>query len=390
MLRLLRFMTAGLLLAWAIAHVQALALHAAGPHHAPSVPQETGFLNRTIEVGDVTYRFEVYLPEQFRRDDRKSWPVILFLHGRGERGAEGMWQTQIGLPQAVRDHPERWPFVIVMPQCPLPLYWTDAQMLSMAMSALDQETAEFHLDPARTYLSGLSMGGYGAWELARLYPRRWAAIAIASGGVFWSYEPERWQQLSTLPAKYANALGRTPVWLFHGSDDNIVSARQSELMFGAFKASGGHIRLWIYQGLKHDCWTRAYDEPELPRWLLAHHIEARAGEELPALAERIVIPLHPPALKLTPATLDSLTGEYTDGRGRVVATLFRQGDLLYQKNTHGEIAELAAESKAVFFYPNGSSLNRLTFERDAEGRITSAVFRDDRHEEHWEKRAARR
>jgi threonine aldolase len=71
-----------------------------------------------------------------------------------------------------------------------------------------------------------------------------------------------------------------------------------------------------------------------------------------------------------------------------VATLFRQGDLLYQKNTHGEIAELAAESKAVFFYPNGSSLNRLTFERDAEGRVTSAVLHDDRHEEHWEKRAA--
>jgi len=131
MLRLLRVLTAGLLFAWAI--VPAQALPGVGAHHAPKPPQETGFLNRTVELGSVTYRFEVYLPEQFRRDDRKSWPVILFLHGRGERGSEGMWQTQIGLPQAVRDHPERWPFVIVMPQCPLPLYWTDSQMLSMAM-----------------------------------------------------------------------------------------------------------------------------------------------------------------------------------------------------------------------------------------------------------------
>ena len=388
MLRLLRVLTAGLLFAWAI--VPAQALPGVGAHHAPKPPQETGFLNRTVELGSVTYRFEVYLPEQFRRDDRKSWPVILFLHGRGERGSEGMWQTQIGLPQAVRDHPERWPFVMVMPQCPLPGYWTDPGMLSMAMAALDQETAEFHLDPERTYLSGLSMGGYGAWELARLYPRRWAAIAIASSGVFWSYEPERWQQVSTLPAEYARALGRTPVWLFHGSDDSTVSSRQSELMFGAFKASGGHVRLWVYLGLKHDSWTRAYDEPELPRWLLAHHRDAKAGEELPVLAERLLIPLHPPALKLTPAMLDSLAGEYTDGRGRVVATLFRQGDLLYQKNTYGEIAELAAESKSVFFYPNGSSLTRLTFERDAEGRVTSAVFHDDRHDEHWEKRTSRR
>ena len=153
MLRLLRVLTAGLLFAWAI--VPAQALPGVGAHHAPKPPQETGFLNRTVELGSVTYRFEVYLPEQFRRDDRKSWPVILFLHGRGERGSEGMWQTQIGLPQAVRDHPERWPFVIVMPQCPLPLYWTDSQMLSMAMAALNQETSEFHLDPERTYLSGL-------------------------------------------------------------------------------------------------------------------------------------------------------------------------------------------------------------------------------------------
>ena len=113
-------------------------------------------------------------------------------------------------------------------------------------------------------------------------PGNWrACIRIAGppsplpqGGVFWSYEPDRWQEASVLPAEYARAVGRTPVWLFHGSLDNVVAPRQSELMFDAFKAAGGNIRLWIYQGLKHDCWTRAYDEPELPRWLLAHHTPA--------------------------------------------------------------------------------------------------------------------
>ena len=255
----------------------------------------------------------------------------------------------------------------------------------MAIAALDQETAEFRLDPQRTYLTGLSMGGYGAWELARLYPRRWAAVAIAASGVFWSYAPERWQEAS-LPAEYARALGRTPVWLFHGSDDNIVNPRQSEVIFEAFKAVGGHIRLWVYQGLKHDCWSRAYNEPELPRWLLAHHNKTQAGPELPAFAERLLIPLHPPAIKLAPAVLDSLAGEYRDANGHTAATLFRRGDQLYEKNAQGEIAELAAESPATFFYPNGSSLTRLTFERDAEGRGTAAVFHDDRHEERWEKR----
>jgi dienelactone hydrolase len=298
-----------------------------------------------------------------------------------------MWQTQIGLPQAVRDHPERWPFVIVMPQCLQANYWTDPEMLSMAMAALDRETQEFHLDSERTYLTGLSMGGYGSWELARLHPRRWAAVAITAGGVFWSYEPERWQQASTLPAEYARAVGRLPIWLFHGSEDNVVDPRQSELLFEALKTSGGRVKLSVYQGAKHDCWTRAYGEPELPRWFLSHHLKTQAEPEMPPYSERVVIPLHPPAIKLSTGVLDSLAGEYRDTNGHIVATVFRQGDTLYEKNQIGEIAELAAESPANFFYPHGASLPRLTFEHDAEGRVTSAVFRDDRHEERWEKRA---
>ena len=364
------------------------------PHHErPEPAQETGFLNRRIELHGVPYRFQVYLPEEWRRDDHKLWPIILFLHGRGERGSEGMWQTQIGLPAAVRDHPERWPFVIVMPQCPLTDYWTDPAMIAMAMATLDRETEEFHGDPEHTYLSGLSLGGYGAWELARLYPHRWAAIAIAASGVFWSYAPERWEEVKNLPAEYAHAIGRTPVWLFHGSDDPVVPPRESELMFEALKAAGGHVRLWIYQGLRHDCWARAYDEPELPRWLLSHHgalanVAGSSASEVSPFAERLVIPLHPPAIKLPAAILDSLSGEYRDKNGHAVITIFRQGDQLYEKNLQGEIAELAAESASSFFYPNGSSTTRLTFEHDPQGHVTTIVLRDDRHEERWEKRPA--
>ena len=225
MRRILQSLVAGLCLACAIAPGRAFASRNTKEHKPLEPQQETGFLNRTLELHGATYRFQVYLPEEWRRDDHKQWPIILFLHGRGERGSEGMWQTQIGLPQAVRDHPERWPFVIVMPQCPLANYWTDPEMLAMAMAALDRETEEFHGDPERTYLTGLSLGGYGAWELARLHPRRWAAVAIAAGGIFWSYAPERWQQASTLPAEYARAVGRLPLWLFHGSQDDVVVPR---------------------------------------------------------------------------------------------------------------------------------------------------------------------
>jgi predicted esterase len=405
MIRILRFLGACLLVAASVSPALAVAPGAAAdtaprPHPARiEPPQETGFLNRKIELHGETYRFVVYLPEEWRRDDHKLWPIILALHGRGERGSEGMWQTQIGLPQAVRDHPDRWPFIIVMPQCPLPNVWTDQEMLDLAMATLDQETAEFHGDPDRTYLTGLSLGGYGAWELARTYPHRWAAIVIIAGGIFWSYEPERWQQTATLPAEYARALGRTPVWLFHGADDPVVLSRQSELMFEALKASGGHVRFWLYQGIKHDSWTRAYDEPELPRWLLSHRAipPSALATNLPGssspipaepqpLADREIIPFHPPAIKLTTATLDSLAGEYTDKNGNIVITIYRQGDQLYQKNLQGEVAELAAETPTVFFYLNGSSTTRLTFERDAQGRVTTLVLQDDRHEERWEKR----
>jgi acetyl esterase/lipase len=394
MLRLFRFLAVCTLAALAAAsgalpgRAQTFLGRAHTSRHEPE--QETGFLNRKLELHGATYRFQVYLPEEWRRDDRKQWPVILFLHGRGERGSEGMWQTQIGLPQAVRDHPERWPFVVVMPQCPQTNFWTDQEMLAIAMIALDMETAEFHGDPERTYLTGLSLGGYGAWELARRHPERWAAVAIAASGIFWSYAPERWHEAATLPSGYAHALGRTPVWMFHGSDDNVVALRQSELLFDAFKAAGGRVRLWVYQGLKHDCWTRAYGEPELPRWLLMHRAEAKpnARTEPPAFAERLLVPLHPPAIKLAPGQLDSLCGEYRDMSGLTVATLLRQGDKLFEKNPQGDSSELAAESASLLFYPNGSSITRLSIERDAQGRVAALLFRDDRHEERWEKRSA--
>jgi pimeloyl-ACP methyl ester carboxylesterase len=372
--------------------------------------QETGFLNRTVELEGITYHFQIYLPEDFRRtetpptgkhakdrDQRpvEQPPIILFLHGRGERGSEGMWQTQIGLPQQLRDHPERWPFIVVMPQCPYRHFWTDPDMLRLAMATLEQESREFHADPDRTYLMGLSLGGYGAWELAKDYPHRWAAIAIASSGIFWSYAPERWREQATLPAEYAHRIGRTPIWLFHGSEDTTVLPRQSELMYDAFKADGGHIRFWEYQGLHHDCWTRAFNEPELPRWLLSHRLNAQGlpvhtepknpEPQLPAFAEHLVIPLHPPGLKLPETLLDTYVGEYRDSYNIVQATVQRQGERLFLRNAQGDVNEILAETTNTFFYPSGS-LTRLTFEHDTQGRITGILYRDDRHEEMWERK----
>jgi len=384
MFRILRILgVCAAVCAFTMGAVSARAAAAAGRHRRQELPQETGFLNRRVESGGVSYRFQVYLPEEYRRDDGKLWPIILFLHGRGERGSEGMWQTQVGLPEEVRDHPDRWPFIIVMPQCPIPAHWTDPAMMTMAVAALDQETVELHGDPDRTYLTGLSLGGYGAWELVRLYPHRWAAVAIAAGGIFWSYAPGRWDNAPALAEEYAQAAGRTPIWLFHGADDNVVPVRESEIMFNAVKAAGGHIRLWEFQGLGHDCWTRAYNEPELPRWLLSHRLASRS-DTVPELAERELVPRHPAEAKLPQAALDAIAGEYREPDGHTLL-IYRQGEDLFEKDQYGSIIPLGAASPTELFYPNGSSFTRLDVERDREGRVTTILFHDDRHEERWEK-----
>ncbi len=338
---------------------------------------DTGFLNRRVMVNGTSYKFQVYVPEQWTPSEH--WPIILFLHGRGERGSDGLDQTQIGLPAAIRAHPERWPFVVVMPQVPYNHHWwTDPDMMAMAMGALNAESREFHGDPQRTYLTGLSMGGYGVWELAKNHPGTFAAIVPVASGVYWSYAPQRWRD-SSLPTQYASRIGRTPVWMFHGADDNVVIPKQSVLMFDALKAAGGHVRLWEYAGVRHNAWDKGYAEPELPRWLLAHRLEGVSNTQ--PLAERMVVPVHPVPVWVDGAILDSYVGDYHDGNVLEVS-IFRLHDSLYQKNGQGEITELLAESPTTFFYPSGSR-TRLTFEKDASGQVKEILYRDDRHEEHW-------
>ena len=128
--------------------------------------QDTGFLNRSITVDGTLYHYVVYLPMDWT--PRQKWPVILFLHGSGERGSDGLDETQVGLPNALRSHYERWPFVVVMPQVPYSHHhWTDSDIMAMAMGALNAEVKEFHGDPQRLYLTGMSLGGSAYGRLPR-------------------------------------------------------------------------------------------------------------------------------------------------------------------------------------------------------------------------------
>ncbi len=347
--------------------------------------QDTGFLNRTVTVRGIPRKYVVYVPAEWTGDRKdQKWPMILFLHGSGERGSEGLDETQIGLPAAIRVHPERWPFIVVMPQVPFSHHhWTDGDMMEVAMAALRAEEAEFDGDANRTYLTGLSLGGYGTWELAREYPHVFAAIAPVCGGVFWSYAPNRWSEQTTLPEEYARALKHVPVWEFHGADDPVVSPRQSALMFDALKAGEGNVRYWEYAGVKHSVWEKAYANPSLPLWFLGHSLAADAG--LPPAAEHVVVPVHPVPAKVNPAVYDAYLGEYEDA-GVTQITVYRTGDQLFQRNRIGEVTELLPESATTFFFPSGST-TRLSFLKDsATGLVREAALRDDRHEERWERK----
>src|SRR2546426_2385957 len=134
---------------------------------------QTGFLDRNITVSGKSYHYQVYVPADYTA--KPSWPAILFLHGAGERGDDGLLQTNVGLAPAIRQNPSRYPAIVVFPQVPRDSQWVGTPG-EMAVAALQQTMREFHVDPTRVYLTGLSMGGHGTWYVAYRHPELFAAV----------------------------------------------------------------------------------------------------------------------------------------------------------------------------------------------------------------------
>ncbi|MEK6287831.1 MAG: prolyl oligopeptidase family serine peptidase [Acidobacteriota bacterium] len=235
------------------------------------------FQNRAITIGTTEYRFRVFTPKGWTR--KKKWPVILFLHGAGERGDDNVAQTNVGIGPALLRQRESLGFIVVLPQCPRNRWWTERDMQAQALKALDQAVEEFNGDPKRTYLTGLSMGGYGLWFMAASNPARFAAYAVVCGGVRppprLSLPPEA-APPGTAADPYgavASKVGKTPVWVFHGAADPVVPVSESRKMVEALKAAGGNVRYNEYEGIGHNSWDKAYAEPELFGWMLAQKLK---------------------------------------------------------------------------------------------------------------------
>jgi predicted peptidase len=233
------------------------------------------FQSRSIKIGSTEYRYRVFVPKGWSR--KKKWPVMLFLHGAGERGDDNTAQTRVGIGPAILRQQESFPFVVVLPQCPAGRWWTDPEMQTLALNALDQAAAEFRGDGERTYLTGLSMGGYGSWVMAANNRKKFAAIGVVCGGVRpppGLKLPEAARSMANEPDPYgavAAKIGRTPVWVFHGGADPAVPVTESRKMVEALKAKGGNVRYNEYEGVGHNSWDKAYAEPEFFPWLLSQH-----------------------------------------------------------------------------------------------------------------------
>lgn len=202
-------------------------------------------------------RYLIYLPKEYGANGDQRWPLMLFLHGAGERGTNLQRVAVHGPPKLVNDG-RRFPFILVAPQCAEGERWQPDSLVKL----LEQVTAEHRVDAGRVYLTGLSMGGYGTWKLALAHPEKFAAIAPICGGG---------EYIDVLLAgrSKAAALRSLPVWAFHGAKDPVVPLEESERMVNALKKAGvKDVKLTVYPEANHDSWTETYNNPEFYDWML--------------------------------------------------------------------------------------------------------------------------
>jgi predicted esterase len=220
------------------------------------LPASSGLHVRSMKRSVVylySERYLLFLPDGYESGSER-WPLILFLHGGGERGDDIEKVKVHGPPKIVAERPD-FPFIVVAPQVYTNHIWSTARL-----DALLQEVVEkYRVDPDRIYITGLSMGAYGAWHLAMEFPSRFAALVAISGGA--------------TPSGMC-ALKHLPIWVFHGAKDDVIKLDRSEELVTRLECCGANVKFTVYDDAGHDAWTRTYENPELYEWLLRQRRDA--------------------------------------------------------------------------------------------------------------------
>lgn len=208
-------------------------------------------LTTSLKV-DVSLPYRTYFPDGYDEKGSAS-PLLLFLHGAGERGSDFTALVKTGLPKHIEEGDLNLPFVTVCPQCPEGRWWNERELEAL----LDQAIADYNIDLSRIYLTGLSMGGRGTWQLANIIADRLAAIAPICA-----------------PFMYVNPgpFKRLPIWVFHGVMDSVVPVTDSVKMVRMLRGAGCNVDFTTYANADHDSWTETYTNPGLYDWLLSHHL----------------------------------------------------------------------------------------------------------------------
>jgi predicted peptidase len=250
-------------------------LHAVGAQSP-----DNNLLERRVIVDGAEYRYRVYVPRGWSRD--AAWPVVLFLHGGGGYGQDGVSPTNEGLGPAIRRHPERFPALVVFPQTPAngTPGWQQVGG-RIALAALDNTLAEFRGDPSRVVLTGLSIGGNGAWFLAYHHPERFAGLLVVCGFVVerkGSMYPILYPSIvpgATNPsAAVAQKVAHIPTWIFHGDADRTVPVEHSRRMAAELRALRAPVQYTELHGVDHNAWDYTYDRADVASWLVRQRLGA--------------------------------------------------------------------------------------------------------------------
>lgn len=214
-----------------------------------------------------TLPYRLWVPKDY--DSDKQYPLILFLHGAGERGNDNQAQMKHAQVLRLAADPKR-PCFIVAPQCPVGQKWVEVQWsfdrphttpeepsdaMRLTLDILDSLEKEFSIDPLRRYVTGLSMGGFGTFDILLRRPDYFAAAVPVCGGA----DDTR-----------AEEFKHVPIWVFHGENDPAVPVARSRSIVETLQRLGAEVRYTEYPGAGHNVWERAYLEPDLPQWLFSH------------------------------------------------------------------------------------------------------------------------
>jgi hypothetical protein len=288
------------------------------------------------EQFNIAVNYLLYLPQDYGKDTSKMWPLMVFLHGSGEAGSDIEKVKMHGPPKLI-EQGKQYPFIVVSPQAPENEGW-EPQVIIRMIRGLQ---SKYKVDNERIYLTGLSMGGFGTWNIASKFPSVFAAIAPVCGGG---------------DTTQVMKLKHLPVWCFHGAKDDVVNPEQSYRMVRALKKFNPDVKLTVYPDAKHDSWTYTYNNDSLYTWMLQQK------------------KFHFPRITMNENRLGEFAGTYVQNTKDTVRLIVQDKKLVVKDQPRIEV--VPTTNNSFFVVINDVELE-VKFKRDIRRKIDKLLVMDE-------------